>query len=313
MPPQNTFKEIINQLPVTETNELPEKLKQLHELRIGEQRPKAPLLSRYSFTPAEEIAYDRIIKTLRRQTSAARITDHFKPFNAIATHFGGQPYAEQDDRWPDCQKCKSSLNFVGQLNFKSILPDGTSGTLLYVVYYCFRCFPSTNAPGSGFEIFSYWNPTLAAAEPIEPEHNLSARQIAPAALQDISDVFYLPSVQELDVEEIGLPIQFYLKRFDGFIDDLKKTATVISGGFYPAKAQSPKCGECGNSLEVVLTMFYAGVFSLLYCPNHPLHVVGYRTSFDDCAVGPVQYSVYKTVEEFEKADKLRQEKWNTRY
>jgi hypothetical protein len=288
---QDAIQKIVDQLNATPLEELSEKLKDIRELRTGERKPKVPLLFGYPSTESEINAYERIISTLRRKTRAAMLPNHSAPFNVLATHFGGQPYAIAGDAWPICPSCERSLNFVCQISTGIPFGDGTREILLYTVYYCFRCKPEVTAQGMGYVIGIYWNPRLDAAVPIAPTRKLSAEPIYAQAPIWVKDVYYLPSIREADVEEMGVDIQYYLRRFEDFIGSVSESTHIIDSGPYPGNAQFIHCEQCTGLLEVTYTIFLDGIFSIICCPKHPHFVFGYHTNYDDCAVGPVKYEV----------------------
>lgn len=286
-----TIAAIIQKLPNTPVKDLPERLKDIHELRTGERKPSAPLLFGYPSTDEEIAAYERILSGLRTPTVGGVLTGSTAPFNVLATHFGGQPYAIEGDQWPECHTCDNSLNFVCQLSVNLPFADGSTQRLLYVIYYCFQCRPEITGPDGGFIIGGYWNPMLKQAEPIEWKKPLSAPPLTPQAPVYTNEVFFIPSKRDLDVEEMGLPLQYYLQRFDQYINDLRDSVNMIDAGPYPPNADFYACDECGEMLIVTYTIFFDGMFSILCCPMHPALTVGIHTEFDDCANGPVKFEI----------------------
>lgn len=78
---------------------------------------------------------DELLKPLVRQ--ARVLTPHRSRAAESAgteTKFGGAPYAEAGDGWPECRTCKNDLVFVAQLR-----DDSLNGLLVF--FYCFECFP----------------------------------------------------------------------------------------------------------------------------------------------------------------------------
>jgi hypothetical protein len=288
---QDQIETIINQLSEIADQEIPERLKDIRELRTGERKPAVPILFGYPSTDREVAAYERLIRLVRKSTTAAKLPARTAPFNTLATHFGGQPYAMPGDQWPECPSCRQSLNFVCQISTNIPFSNGSQERLLYVVYYCFQCRPPVTAQGMGFVVGGYWNPTPANAVPIEPTRRLSAQALEPMAPIWTKGAYYLPSTRELDVEELGLPIQYYIERYDHFIQDLKESTVIIDSGPYPSQAEFIPCGHCQQQLYVTYTIFLGGMFSILCCSKHPDYVVGFYTSYEDCAVGPVKFEI----------------------
>lgn len=78
---------------------------------------------------------DALLKPLVREASLLAPTKS-KTAHAATTEskFGGIPYAESGDSWPQCTKCNNDLVFVAQLHDKNRRE-------LFVFFYCFECFP----------------------------------------------------------------------------------------------------------------------------------------------------------------------------
>ena len=50
------------------------------------------------------------------------------------SHFGGIPYAEADEEWPVCPTCKTSLNFICQIDTASGFKRQPDGVALFTFF-----------------------------------------------------------------------------------------------------------------------------------------------------------------------------------
>jgi hypothetical protein len=283
------LQQIIDRLVDTPVKDLPEQLKTIRELRTGERRPSAPILYGYPSTDNEIAAYERIIEQLARPIKAARLPERSETINPCATLMGGQPYAIAGDQWPGCPQCGVSLSFIGQISEALTLQDGSTNYLLNVIYCCLDCKPQVTDGQSGFVIAPYWNASPEKAVPMRPAKPSSAPAQPTRVPVFIEDQWYLPSISEIDVEDLGIPIQYYIKRYDQVIDDVRSKAHMLGGGPYPPGMRLLQCPDCGTTAEAGYTLLLDAMYSIIACPRHPHQPICFRTELDD-EVGDVHQS-----------------------
>jgi hypothetical protein len=226
----------------------------------------------YQFSQSEVDAFERLLSEFIGTVGAAKINDKVSDLELPVeiTRFGGQPYAEAQDDWPECPKCGLSLNFVGQISEHISFDDDSVHNLLITIFYCFSDWPEVTAEGEGFIVAPYWDASSEKFAAIKPKKKLSRR--ATKGSRDsvwLEPMEYLPSPREIDLEDLGIPENYYTHRFEENNQALRKTADVIGGGPYPPGARILTCEECDGELETAYTLFIDGSFSIVACPRHP--------------------------------------------
>lgn len=227
---------------------------------------------------------DRLLEPLiknAQKLDASRSRDAVEP--TVASKFGGHPYAQINETWPQCPTCKNELVFVAQLK-----NDGTDN--LFVFYYCFKCFPW----GLGDEEKGQWvirrykSPSIDNYKEIAPSRENEASVIpCTVSTKMVKVIPDWESLESYSKEASDLcceinddsPWEEYDAAFlrNGCFNDY---ATLIGG--YPRWVQGEainKCSECGEELEFLaqidsedaagLMWGDVGLVYLFQCKNHP--------------------------------------------
>ncbi len=61
--------------------------------------------------------------------------------SAIASKFGGQPYHEPGETWPECPTCNRPLSFVCQLDLRHSHHPARIDIPFFTFFYCWKCSP----------------------------------------------------------------------------------------------------------------------------------------------------------------------------
>lgn len=201
----------------------------------------------------------------------------------VNSKFGGHPYAQANDSWPQCPSCTNELTFVAQLK------DEKSGNL-FVFYYCFECFPwgLDDEEKGQWVVRRYQKPSMEQYREISAAKENEATVVPCTVSTKIVKV--LPDWQELNAYskkandlccevDNDEPWEVYdaVLLQHGCINDY----AILFGG-YPRWVQSEatkECPECGEKLAFLaqidsedaadLMWGDVGLVYLFQCKNHP--------------------------------------------
>jgi tetratricopeptide (TPR) repeat protein len=265
------IQEVLPKIPV---KELPSILIGLRRLRIEAEQSET-----YEYSPNEEEAFDRLIATFARTVGAAQINREppLEELSVEVSRFGGRPYAQAQDEWPECPNCSLSLNFVCQISEELHFEDASVHRLLFTLFYCFNCRPKVTADGEGYVLGTYWDAAPHKFVEIRPRTQLSCPTV-PYSLSSIwlEPLVYFPSAREVDLSLLGIPEDYYHEQFSRRVEELKGVAQIIGEGPYPDSARFINCQECSEQFETRYTLYLDGTFSILACPNHPDRPLGFH-------------------------------------
>ena len=89
----------------------------------------------------KEETLEALLKPLIRQcTELIPTSNDSATVQSLDSKFGGTPYAEQSEQWPECPTCKQGLTFICQINANNCKHE-IKDSALYTFYYCWECFP----------------------------------------------------------------------------------------------------------------------------------------------------------------------------
>jgi len=202
---------------------------------------------------------------------------------SLNSKFGGSPYAEEHDSWPQRPTCKNDLVFIAQLK------DDKTGNL-FVFYYCFECFPW----GLGDEekgqwiIRRYQNSSMEKYQEIFP-YQKNETLVVPCTVS-MKTVKALPDWEGLEshFNEAGdlcseIDDDNPWEEYESAVirnSCLNDYATLLGG--YPRWVQGEttnKCPECDEELKFLgqidsedaagIMWGDVGLVYLFQCKNHP--------------------------------------------
>ncbi|PHS02986.1 MAG: hypothetical protein COA78_19665 [Blastopirellula sp.] len=197
---------------------------------------------------------DALLKPLIK--NAIKMTPHADENAESAScesKFGGLPYAEENDSWPCCPRCKNDLTFIVQLKSKA---EDT----LFVFYYCVECFPW----GLGDEEKGLWvakfytSTTMDRYALIQPSSELEY-PVIPCRITE-SDTTVLPDwdgVDSLSGKVTDLCSEINEESpWEAFNEAIERSGTLetfasLLGG-YPRHVQSEiscQCTKCNSEME----------------------------------------------------------------
>lgn len=239
-----------------------------------------------SHKPRINILQEELDKLLEPLVKDTQILDPSSSRDAekatVSSKFGGSPYAQVNDDWPQCPTCQNELVFIAQL--KDEKTDN-----LFVFYYCIECFPW----GLGDEEKGQWvvrrykNSSMEKHKEIAPSKENEAAVIPCTVTTKMVKVIpdweglesYSMEASDLCCEmNDDSPYEAYDAAFlrNAYFNDY---ATILGG--YPRWIQSEainKCSECGAVLEFLaqidsedsagLMWGDAGSVYLFQCRNH---------------------------------------------
>jgi uncharacterized protein YwqG len=113
---------------------------------------------------------DDMLKPLVSRASALRVQKASAPLSRIASKFGGVPYLESGEAWPQCQTCKRPLSFICQLDLRETSHPARDRIPFFTFFYCWNCFPGGPPGGEQGEwvVRKYANPGESKAVAIQP-------------------------------------------------------------------------------------------------------------------------------------------------
>ena len=208
----------------------------------------------------------------------------------LASHFGGQPYAEIGERWPICPTCKTDLTFICQIDMASGFHEKPKGIDLFTFFYCWECSPwglNDEIPGT-WVVRTYSDPKDTFAKPISP----SGPEPDPpnVCLMTPERIHSFPDWEELDSR--------FSESFSNIDEDDPRNAyeaaveslggetdfCTFVGGYarWIQGEETRSCDQCQNPMNLLaqidsegepdLMWGDSGCLYLFYCVNHPQEV-----------------------------------------
>lgn len=207
------------------------------------------------------------------------------------SRFGGEPYAEIGESWPNCPTCKTPLTFICQIDTTSGFHPKPKGIDLFTFFYCWECGPwgmNDDVKGT-WVVRTYLDPKDTDAEPIQPDEPEPYPPDACLLLPE--KVLSFPDYDELDFHYEAVAERFSdnedpwdvyeaaVKSLGGQTD----FCTLVGG--YPHWIQgddTPLCDHCQNRMSLLTQIDSepdaevmwgdSGCLYIFYCANHPREV-----------------------------------------
>ncbi len=208
---------------------------------------------------------------------------------SVSSYFGGRPYIEDGESWPECKECHQAMEFVFQMNLQE-LPQPISKELqnfefdLFAFYVCRACeyWPPF------YELRTYRSDSkkiskLTTRPRLFPRFNIEMKSKLSLpdwdGIDELSDE--IPSLsEESNSEEPWELFEVCSERLVQQSDPPENWFGVVGG--YPNWIQgdeTPICNKCGKSMklffelgnveEANLTwMDFLSAIYLFYCPEH---------------------------------------------
>lgn len=102
----------------------------------------------------------------------------------VGSRFGGSPYAEEEEEWPECLDCGRPLDFVCQLNLSACAPEAIPGVDLITFFYCWHTFDWSSDDRDSWSVRLYEDPSHEKAVPLDrPEADPDVYVTRPCALE----------------------------------------------------------------------------------------------------------------------------------
>ena len=233
------------------------------------------------------MSQDKLDALLAPLVKEATVLDPIRSSDAedasVDSKFGGEPYAQVDDAWPNCPTCKNELVFVAQ--FREEDRDE-----LFAFFYCFECFPwglADEAKGQWI-IRRYKNPSMTQYKRIAPSKTNECSPIPCMTRSRIVRV--LPDWEGLESSSVEAENLCCEIDEDSPWEEYSSTllrnrcldeyATLVGG--YPRWVQGETvnhCSICGGKLQFLaqidsedtagLMWGDVGLIYLFQCKNHP--------------------------------------------
>lgn len=212
-----------------------------------------------------------------------------KQLPILGTRFGGVPYAEEIEGWPDCPSCKKGLTFIGQFELRKDLGDIAQHVRLITFFYCWECMPSglKEEPKGCWVVRPYSRPHVDRFVQIQPKE-------APARVTKPCSVQCVPEESHPDWDEVALripplrdlasrlapaePYAPYRAAAKEVVGDYAITTQLGGWGRWIQDARRRQCRTCGDALDFVLQIDslseaecdwgLSGMAYLLVCPRH---------------------------------------------
>lgn len=84
---------------------------------------------------------DAILKPLIKTAFVLDVQPATTPLSLVASKFGGKPYQESGETWPQCPTCKKPLSFICQLDIRQTNHPARFEIPFFSFYYCWDCSP----------------------------------------------------------------------------------------------------------------------------------------------------------------------------
>jgi uncharacterized protein YwqG len=113
---------------------------------------------------------DDILRPLVRQASVLEVRTASSDLPAVSSKFGGIPYHEAGEAWPECPTCERPLSFVCQLDLRTTNYPERNLMPFFTFFYCWTCSPwgfRTEANGE-WVVRRYTDPRESKAVTIPP-------------------------------------------------------------------------------------------------------------------------------------------------
>jgi len=211
----------------------------------------------------------------------------------MASHIGGEPYAEIGEAWPGCPTCKTDLTFICQIDTASGFHEKPKGIDLFTFFYCWECGPwglGDEIPGT-WVVRTYSDPRDVFAKPIRPG---GPEPYPPNVCLMVADrVNSFPDWDELESYSREAEESFSKideddpwDAYEAAVESLggeTEFCTLVGGyAHWVQSANTPVCDHCqsrmnllaqiDSEIEAGLMWGDSGCLYLFYCVNHPRDV-----------------------------------------
>ena len=82
-----------------------------------------------------------LLKPLIQTSAALELQQAPSVLPLTASKFGGKPYLESGESWPQCPTCHRTLTFICQLDLRQTSHPSRVKVPFITFYYCWDCFP----------------------------------------------------------------------------------------------------------------------------------------------------------------------------
>ena len=208
----------------------------------------------------------------------------------LASHIGGDPYAEIGEAWPGCPTCKTDLTFICQIDTASGFHEKPKGIDLFTFFYCWECSPwglSDEINGT-WVVRTYSDPKDVFAKPIRPSgqepYPPDVCLLVPEKVDSFPDWEDLgskasDSFSEINEDEPWEAYEAAVKSLGG-----ETEFCTLVGGYadWVQGTDTPVCDHCQSRMNLLAQIDSepeadimwgdSGLLYLFYCDNHPRDV-----------------------------------------
>lgn len=245
-------------------------------------------------TPTKE-DLERVMRPVARPVTAIAFREVTDPESlpVIGSHYGGHPYFEKGEEWPQCGECENALSFIGQIDYRKGWHARRNERALLCFSFCWICglehrpllFPYDEGPNN-WQLKEYCAAAEEKAVRVEPPGKL--RFITHPLAIDIRQAISLPPSWE--VKSHHPTIEAIMERLNSespwevyrqVAEELGAVSPydTFLGGYPVSDDLVPECEECDTKMDLLFKLgdeevtkfpfLDGGAFAFYSCKRHP--------------------------------------------
>lgn len=205
---------------------------------------------------------EQILKPLVLRATVLHVEKSSRPLSAIATKFGGVPYLETKEAWPQCCTCKQSLSFVCQVDLRETSHPARERIPFFTFFYCWQCFPWGDQGEWAVRIYNdpMERKAVAVQPPLQVGHAAECRVsfTERSSLPDWEGAqLWCPDAMDLSCQaNSDAPWEAYQSAVEKIVGD-QKIETCVGG--YPRWIQGEETPDKADLLAQIDSVDDAGI------------------------------------------------------